>query len=591
MRRQSKPVRRTRRANARDSRGPRRRRASRPPDRPARRDARARPLLERIRDTPHLAQAVPRLRPELLHRVIQRVGLEDCAELVTLATPQQLSRVFDLDLWRPAVPGSDEQFDASRFGVWLEVLLESGATVAAQKVGAMDVELIITGLAQHALVFDAAALAAYTTLDGTEIPAVRTFDDRPTCEVGGYLLVARRTERCDAWDAIIDVLLALESERRAYFHEVMAGCRTLSSSGFELDELDDLLSGGDQAMFDLAFDRERRQASQGYMTPAQARAFLQMARGLQLASATMPAVDPVTRAYFRAIEEPRPEAHNSASRREPAEPDAPPGPESSAEAVAAVVDVLVEAGIVAPQPRALLTAAPEEDRLGRIKAQMQYVLERDDVVASVRNRELAYLANVIMAGCSIQARPFTAQEASDAAVAVCNLGLENWPARWLTAEARQDVSVVDGDAPLPADVLVAQDLVSVFQVGWKVLFDEVCMYAAEQLMRVLGRLRCSDPDTQAGIDDLRIEMTRHCQAGAPWHARDALDVIAVLDMPAWAALLGLIDECPVLCAGIGAPAASRPRAVSATAFEFISQNRQIAAVREFMEALPEALRP
>src|SRR4029453_11351793 len=103
--------------------------------------------------------------------------------------------------------------------------------------------------------------------------------------------------------------------------------------------------------------------------------------------------------------------------------------------------------------------------------------------------------------------------------------------------------------------LLSHDLVCVFQVGWKVLFDAVSMYAAEQLVRVLARLRCSDPETQAGLDDLPIEMTRHWGAGTPWRARDALDVIAILDTPAWAALLGLIAECPVLPAAITASAA------------------------------------
>ena len=86
-------------------------------------------------------------------------------------------------------------------------------------------------------------------------------------------------------------------------------------------------------------------------------------------------------------------------------------------------------------------------------------------------------------------------------------------------------------------------------------------------------------------------MTKQWQAGAPWRARDALDVMAILDMPAWATLLGLIDECPVLHASISASGGSRTRAVSATAFEFISENSQIASVREFMQRLPETLRP
>jgi len=229
-------------------------------------------------------------------------------------------------------------------------------------------------------------------------------------------------------------------------------------------------------------------------------------------------------------------------------------------------------------------------RLARIQAHMQFARDCDHAAYSMRSEELAYLANTIMAGCSIQARPFTAQEASDAAVAVCNLGLENWPRHWLPAKTRGGSSVVEAGTALPDDFLVGHDLVSVFQVGWTVLYDDVSKYSAERLVGVLAGLRCDDRDTQAGLDALRIEMAKQWQAGAPWRARDSLDVIMILDMPAWATLLGLIAECPVIHAGIGASRGSPTRAVSASAFEFISENSQIASVREFMQSLPETLR-
>ena len=258
-----------------------------------------------------------------------------------------------------------------------------------------------------------------------------------------------------------------------------------------------------------------------------------------------------------------------------------PASEDTAEAVAAVFDVLLEAGVLEQAPRALLGGSEgHAPRLGRIQAHMQFVLDRDQAAYSTRSEELAYLANTLMAGCAIQARPFTAQEASDAAVAVCNLGLENWPPHWLPANAT---------AP-PGSFLVDHDLVSVFQVGWAVLYNDVSMYAAEQLIGVLTRMRCDDREIQTGLDALRIEMAKHWQAGAPWRARDALDVIATLDMPAWAVLLALIDECPVLHAGVGALRDSRMLSVSASDFEFISENSQIASVREFMQSLPETLR-
>src|SRR5262245_49292082 len=171
----------------------------------AREERDARGLLARIQDTPHLAQVIPRLPPEMLHRVIQTCGLEDCSDLVAMATPEQLQRVFDLDLWRPPRPGFDEQLDAARFGTWLEVLMASGAAVAAQKIVGMDADLVIAALAEHVRVFDNAAVAPLESPDGDEV-----FEHRRSAglegEVGGYLLEARRH---DAWDTIVELLLIL----------------------------------------------------------------------------------------------------------------------------------------------------------------------------------------------------------------------------------------------------------------------------------------------------------------------------------------------------------------------------------------------
>src|SRR5262249_55254892 len=177
-------------------------------------------LLERILSTPDVALVIPRLQPEVLHKVIQTCGLEDCSELVALATPQQLQRVFDLDLWRAARPGLNDQFDADRFGTWLDVLMESGASVAAHKVAAMDAELVIAALAQHVRVFDSAAVSSYQTLDG-EIIERRRASDEPTCEIGGYLFEATRT---GSWDSIVALLLALGEEHADYFHRVTRAC-------------------------------------------------------------------------------------------------------------------------------------------------------------------------------------------------------------------------------------------------------------------------------------------------------------------------------------------------------------------------------
>jgi hypothetical protein len=520
-----------------------------------------RALLDRILDTPQLEKVVPQLPPELLHRIIQHTGLEDCGPILALITPKQLARVFDLDLWHAARPGLDEQFDAARFGQWLEVLVEAGAGVAAQKVAEMDADLVAAGLAHHARVFDAAAAAAYETTDGDVITPKGVADDDVGVDIAGYRLIAKRP---DAWDAIVEVMTTLEKAHPDRFQRVMSGLRALSNASFETDGLDNLLDAGEQVKFDVALDRERRRDAGGFVTPAQARAFLKMSRQRPPKGKGAPAANPIARAYLNNADE-------AAETSETPSGDALPASEDAGAAVAAVVEVLRDAGILEAPPRALLTGSQEaESPVARLHAHMQVVFDRDAVIYSARNAELVFLANTILAGCSVQARPFTAQEASDAAAAVCNLGLENWPR-------------------LTDDVLLRHDLIDVFQVGWTVLHDDVVMYAAERLIAVLKEFEYHDREIQAGLNRLRITLTKSWRAGAPWLARDAMEVLSSLDMPAWVALLGLIDECPVLHAAIRATLVRGTRAIGASDFEFIALNSQIATVREFLHSLLDTL--
>ncbi len=202
---------------------------------------------------------------------------------------------------------------------------------------------------------------------------------------------------------------------------------------------------------------------------------------------------------------------------------------------------------------------------------MEQARDTDDTAYLARGRELAFLANALMAGCSIQSRPFTAQEASDATAAVCNVGLEHWPAHWPGAEAHD------------------HGLVMAFEVGWAVLYEDVSQFAAGQLIATLTNLRSIDVDIQRDLLKLRRELVRQRDAGTPWRVRNALEVIAILDGPAWASLLGLLDECPVLPAALRATLEGHTRAVSATAFEFIATTDQIRDVQAFARKLPDLL--
>ncbi len=454
-------------------------------------------------------------------------------------------------MWRPARPGLDESFDAGRFGVWIEVLVEAGADLAAEKLSHIPLEQLIVGFAHHARVFDIAAIAAYETTDGERIES-HAVDNTPGCEIGGYHLVARRE---DAWDAIVAVLLSLGTHHRGRFDELMRALRSHSDSARELDGLHALLESGEQMMFDVGTGRERRREKQGFASPADARAFLQMSRSVR-PGVVLPA-NPLARAYLRAID-------TSPSLDES---DAPK-PATDVE----VMELLTEAGVVPQQaPQGLLTGGYDQSsvRLPDMHRHMRFVFERNHAAYEERHAEMAYLANALIAGSSIQSRPFSAKEASDAAAAVCNLGLEK--------------------SLLPDGYLIGHDLIGIFQIGWTALYEEVGMYAARTLIDVVGRMRCSDGHIQSGLKTLRIAMRRQMKAGTPWCAEPSLDVIAMLDQPAWAALSALIAECPVIHDAVPALLTHRAGAIDPHAFTFIATNADIASVRMFMASLPDHL--
>src|SRR5262249_27352592 len=143
-----------------------------------------------------------------------------------------------------------------------------------------------------------------------------------------------------------------------------------------------------------------------------------------------------------------------------------------------------------------------------------------------RNQELTFLANALLAGCSVYTRALTIQEAWSVVVGVCNLGLDG--------------------THLSDAYLVEHDLIAAFEAGWRLLHNEVSLFVTDRLLAVLEELRAVDDEVQHDLDRLRRELQRERSAGTPWRAAESLEVISILDTPAWACLCGLLSECPVV---------------------------------------------
>lgn len=530
--------------------------------------------LARLLETPQLARLVPHLPPEALYQLVRHRGLEASGELVTSATPAQLTSLLDLDLWRGPRAGGNQQFDVDRFGEWIEVLVETGDVTAARTIAGLDANLVVAGLTRYVRVFDPGIFEPTAQSDDEAVDrheAMREGDaihepseraDGLECEVGGYLVRARRS---DAWDAVVALLTALAVEHDRCFHAVMQGCRRLSNSRPEIDGLDDLLRAPEQHLHEVTIEREHRLAQRGYATPADARAFLEMARR----PAATRTANPIVTAYFRAAGDASPTVDSPAT-------DVP-------ESVGPVLDLLAEAGVLADRPRALLAAPDDTDdaRLVCLRRLMAHLRDINDIAYLERGRELAFLANVLLAGCSIQSRAFTPQEASGAAAATCNLGLEQWASR------RQAATSADGT--LPDAFLVEHDLIAAFEVGWSVLHSDVGLAVADQLIAMLATLHASDEDVQRGLLALRRALVAARESGTPWDARDAAEILAMIDVTAWTAVLGLLDECPVVPAALTAIRERHTTAVSPTAFAFIDTAAQIRDIQTFMRELPAVL--
>ncbi len=384
--------------------------------------------IAQLLEAPEFVALVPRLPPETLHALVRHGGLEACGDLIAAATPAQLMSVLDLDLWRHAHVGQDDQFDAHRFGEWLELLAETGARVSARIVAGLDQDLVVAGLSRHIRVFDPAAIARPASIEDDEPGDAGAIPhDGPECEIGGYLV---RGTGSGPWDAIVALLGALGDDYPDCFHAVMCACRRLSNSTPEVDGLDDLLTVPEQLLHDVAVDRSSRRTQQGYSTPADARAFLQMARQrARLAPDAVPSTNPIAAAYFRAANTAS-DDHDVAVVAAPA-PDSSVAPSSDHKTLEAIAGLLADAGLLPERPLALLEGhASEQSPATCVRRLMDYAREHEENTYFTRSHELAFLTNTLIAGCAVQSRPFTPQEASEAVVGICNLALEHWPARW-----------------------------------------------------------------------------------------------------------------------------------------------------------------
>ena len=173
-----------------------------------------RSLLNSLIELPDLARTIQALPAQTFASLVRKVGVEDAGELVALATTEQPVQAFDEDLFVSDRAGERESLDVGRFVVWLEVLLEAGDEVAADRVAELDEDFVAHAVGGVILVIEEDAPRERLD-DGDEDEATqvdKSLESALTEDIDGYMLVAKQH---DGWDAVLALVLALDKGHRA----------------------------------------------------------------------------------------------------------------------------------------------------------------------------------------------------------------------------------------------------------------------------------------------------------------------------------------------------------------------------------------
>jgi hypothetical protein len=404
-------------------------------------------LLMRILERPELVSAVRELPAPVLGQLIDRIGLEDAGELVALASTAQLERMFDDDLWKADHAGHDETFRPERFMLWLNVMREAGEDFLAKRLSELPQDLLTLAIHRLVLVIDMDVLSELLTEPSEEAQQIdRALEDAAFEEWEEFRLLARDIH---VWDEVWSALLLLDRDHHDRLRAILEQCCAMTTEYISgQGGLFQVLTSDEMLESDVAADRDDRRTAEGFISPADARSFLELARR----GASLEQRDPITRAYFRGLASPAVEKP-SVAQSESASMDVPGAKLATSGAdLNQLVELLEAAEVVtsaASQPFAALTAGASKGKgrssgrakdkagaKGRVAAKpkrtaplfeaaMSDLRDCDAQVFSERVEELGYLVNVVIAGSEHEGRRPRPMEAVETVMKTCEAGLRS----------------------------------------------------------------------------------------------------------------------------------------------------------------------
>jgi hypothetical protein len=498
-------------------------------------------LLRNLIEDPALPTVLEHMQPKTLARLIDRVGLNDAAELMALAPPRNLLRALDEAVWKSPRLGASEVFDPTAFISWLQVWIEVGEVFVVERLAAISDEylamclssvLLVDSTLSNVVAGDTSEFAV--NIHAPEKVGYTDFSKTDYYAIHGHFVLRPAFE--DDWETIRTALDAMWRHAPDHLLHILG---TLGSAESMLDSERRRIS----LNLDVAFERETYRERRGYVSPTGARAFLTSASTTNIQDLMMmPEYDNETRRFLSGIgidtTDQSPIEKFASDRAD----DQVAGARSegnelvsvspSQDQIKALRLLLENEQIFEPLHVESLPSNNQQEKQPVLSDLVNRLEHENQEAFQQRARELAYLATVLMAGCSLEGQPFAAGHARDAALATCNLGSE-------FIQSRQLALKLD----------IEPGLIRLFAIGWQLL--------STLPNRVIDAIKASfvDLDTtqrpknspwlrneaQIGIRDLQDAVERHHFADA----RDATTFLSIVfDATACRAIVPLFDHLP-----------------------------------------------
>lgn len=385
--------------------------------------------LQRLTRHPALTDVLPSLPAATLKRLYDAVGLHDAGPLMALTPGPLLVQALTEAVWTEQ--RGRTELDADVFVDWLEIWLSEGQPFAAERLLALDEDLLAACLGALLEVAD-------TTVDGLhrwscDDDGGNPWDGAPPLPSDASTIIDRfavTAVREDEWELVHHALLALWDEAPDALLRLLQRL-TLDDGRLEGEEVRYRIHE------DAAAEREQGRERAGFVPRAAARAFLGQARVLSPGEIlAMTEYDPESARHLGRLDPAGSESPSGGSR-----PAAASGPRVASteyrdRVVAPTVSgsapdlegaeiwtLLSAAGILdQPAPAGLLTGP--ENRPLPLQIRLDRLAAEDPAALARTASELAYLANVLLTLDLLPASRGAEEAARELAFATANLGLE-----------------------------------------------------------------------------------------------------------------------------------------------------------------------